>query len=357
MSNYELRITNYGKVLRIIDANLNRATEGLRVVEEVCRFVLEDEKLTLAVKKLRGRVSKVIRVSGDPGLGDRVIGRSGTLISKRDAAKDVGSSSYTKTEKKRDSLIDVFRANIKRAEEAVRCLEEFSKLLKASYGKTFKTIRFAVYELEKKLAPRLAKALKLDFDLYVVTDETKDPLLTARRALAGGVKIIQYRDKQADKKAYLKTAKKLAALTKKSGAALILNDHWDLVRQAGADGVNVGQEDLKKISLAVIRKRVGEEAIVGVSVSNLSQARRAQRRGADYVGVGPIFSTPLKSTDKIVGLAELKRIVRTINIPVVAIGGIKAVNVKKVLETGCSRIAAIRAAEELTRSRKRIWQG
>lgn len=330
MSNYELRITNYGKVFRIIDANLNRATEGLRVVEEVCRFILEDAKLTLEVKQLRGRLSKIVRHE----------------LASRNSAGDVGREPYTKNEQSRTGLENIFKANIKRAEEAVRCLEEFSKLLNASYGKAFKAIRFEIYELEKKLAPRLRKALKLDFDLYVVTDELKDPLQTVRKALAGGVKIIQYRDKQAAKKAYLKTARKLAALTRKSGAALILNDHWDLVREAGADGVNVGQEDLKKTSFTAIRKQVGEDAIVGISVANLSQALQAQKLGADYVGVGPVFSTPVKKA-KAVGLAELKKIVNKLSVPVVAIGGIDSTNVKKVLGAGCSRIAAIRAAEEL----------
>jgi len=330
---------NEGKIFRIIDANLNRATEGLRVVEEICRFIIEDAKLTLEAKQLRGRLSKIIKHE----------------LASRDATGDVGREPYTKNEQSRAGLENIFKANIKRAEEAVRCLEEFSKLLNASYGKAFKAIRFEIYELEKKLTPRLAKTLKLDFDLYVVTDETKDPLPTARRAIAGGVRIIQYRDKQADKKAYLKTAKQLAALTRKSGTVLILNDHWALVRAAGADGVNIGQEDLKKTSFAEVRKRVGADAIIGVSVGNLAQALRAQKLGADYAGVGPIFSTPLKKADKIVGLAQLKRIVRKLKIPVVAIGGIDAANVKKVLSTGCSRIAAIRAAEELASSRKRIW--
>jgi len=338
MTNDKCQMTNEGRILRIIDANLNRATEGLRVVEEICRFILEDAKLTLAVKQLRGRLS-------------RIVSRE---LASRDSAGDVGREPYTKNEQNRAGLENIFKANIKRAEEAVRCLEEFSKLLKASYGQAFKALRFEIYELEKKLTPRLSKALKLDFDLYVVTDPAKDPLQTVRRAIAGGVKIVQYRDKHADKKAYLKTTKKLAALTKKSGTAFILNDHWDLVREAGADGVNVGQEDLKNTSFARIRKKVGEDAIIGVSVSNLSEARRAQKLGADYIGVGPIFSTPIKSGVKAVGLAELRKIVKRIKIPVVAIGGIDPDNFKKVLNAGCRRFAAIRSSEALAEKMERI---
>lgn len=323
---------NEGKILRIIDANLNRATEGLRVVEEICRFILEDAKLTLAVKQLRGRLSKIIRHE----------------LANRDSAGDVGREPYTKNEQNRAGLENIFKANIKRAEEAVRCLEEFSKLLKPSYGKAFKALRFEIYDLEKRLTTRLSKALKFDFDLYVITD--KNPLKTARKAIKRGVKIIQYRDKEAGKIEYLKTAKKLAALTKKSGTAFILNDHWDLVGASGADGVNVGQEDLKKTSLARIRKKVGEDAIIGVSVSNLSEARRAQKLGADYIGVGPVFSTPIKSGVKAVGLAELKKIVGRIDIPVVAIGGINESNIQRIRQTGCRRVAVIRAAEKLLNS-------
>ena len=322
--------------MRIIDANLNRATEGLRVVEEICRFILEDAKLTLAAKQLRGRLSRVIKAE----------------LASRDSAGDVGREPYTKNERSRAGLASVFRANIKRTQEAVRCLEEFTKLLKPAYGQAFKAVRFELYELEKKIASRLAKALKLDFDLYIVTNDPK----AARSALAKGVRIVQYRDKEADKHSYLKTAKKLAALTKIHGAALILNDHWSLVAEAGADGVNVGQEDLKKNSFGSIRRKLGADAIIGVSVSNLAQAQRAQKLGADYVGVGPVFATPIKQEAKAVGLKELKRIVELVGIPVVAIGGVGKNNVQQVLETGCSRVAAIRAAGELSRLRQQVWR-
>lgn len=319
------------KVARIIDANLNRATEGLRVVEEICRFILEDANLTLQAKQLRGRLSRIVKHE----------------LASRDSAGDVGREPYTKSEQSRAGLENIFKANIKRAQEAVRCLEEFSKLLKPAYGKAFKSVRFEVYELEKKIAPKLAKALRLDFDLYVVTDKPQ----AARRALAQGVKIVQYRDKAADKKSYLSTAKKLAALARKHGATLILNDHWAIVKEAGADGVNVGQEDLKKNSFASIRRRLGEEAIIGVSVSSLAQAKQAQKLGADYLGVGPVFSTPLKQEAQAVGLKGLKKIVENTKVPVVAIGGIDKTNVKQVLDTGCSRVAAIRGADGLIKNR------
>ncbi|MFH1386289.1 MAG: thiamine-phosphate pyrophosphorylase [bacterium] len=133
---------NENKILRIIDANVNRATEGLRVVEEICRFILEDKKLTLTIKSLRGRINKIIK----------------TPIKVRESVKDVGRDTYIETEGKREKLEDVFQANMKRAQEAVRCLEEFSKLIDAKYGKEYKAIRFKLYTLEKKLRLRVSKA-------------------------------------------------------------------------------------------------------------------------------------------------------------------------------------------------------
>jgi len=151
------------KVFRILDANLNRALEGLRVVEEISRFILEDKKLTLAIKKLRGDVSKIIRVSEyQKEIKQRIRipacrqAWSDKLIEFRKAERDVGRKLYTKREGKRGNIQDVFRSNMKRAEEAVRVLEEFSKLLDPKMGQKFKAVRFKLYIIEKKIARKLA---------------------------------------------------------------------------------------------------------------------------------------------------------------------------------------------------------
>lgn len=130
------------KILRIIDVNMNRALEGLRVVEEICRFILEDKRLTLSVKKLRGELSRIAKMSEK-------------LIEARGAEKDVGRKLYTKREGKRGNIQDIFRSNMKRAEEAVRVLEEFSKLLDPKMGQKFKAVRFKLYTIEKKVARKL----------------------------------------------------------------------------------------------------------------------------------------------------------------------------------------------------------
>jgi thiamine-phosphate pyrophosphorylase len=322
--------------MRIIDVNLNRATEGLRVVEEVCRFVLEDRALTVKIKELRGKLSRIVPQS---------------LLAHRDSAGDVGREPYTRDEGRRAKVDDVFRANMKRAQEAVRCLEEFAKLLKPSYGRAFKRTRFKLYELEKQVALKVSKAGKLDFDLYIIVDAGPAALKTVRRALARGVRIVQLRDKDISRRGYLRAARKIARLTSQAGVTFLLNDHWGLVQQAGADGIHLGQDDLKGLSVRKLRRVLGGEAIIGLSASNLKEARQAERAGADYIGFGPVFPTPFKSGVKATGTKLLRQVIDKVRIPVVAIGGIRKANIDKIKKAGCQRFAAIRGWAGLSGSR------
>lgn len=324
------------KIMRIIDVNYNRATEGLRVVEEIGRFILEDKKATLALKQLRGELRKTTKL-----LGQR--------LSARNSEQDIGREMFTKSEGQRTSLLDIFQSNIKRAEEAGRCLEEFSKLISPLAGKKFKALRFKLYIIERKIYPRLVKWLKLDFDLYVVTDPKIGHQQTIRSVLQRGVKAVQLRDKGLNEQAYYQLAKPIARLAHQAQATFIVNDHWRLVERLGADGVHLGQEDLAKVSLAKVRKIIGEDKLIGVSTHSFKQAKQAVRQGADYISVGPIFATPSKPQTKPVGLKLLKQVLRKVKIPVVAIGGIDKNTVKKVLAIGCQRFAAIRNGVTLSR--------
>jgi thiamine-phosphate pyrophosphorylase len=320
---------NEGKILRIIDANLNRGTEGLRVVEEICRFVLEDQKLTVRVKTLRGQLSRIVPA---------------TLLVHRDSAGDVGREPYTKDEGRRTRVEDVFRANIKRAEEAVRVLEEFGKLIKPAYGRKFKVVRFELYSLEKEIVPRLSKAEKLDFNLYLIIDPAvhKNPL----GLLRSGIKIVQLRAKRLSRSDYLKLARRIGRKAKAEGITFLLNDHWRLVKEAEADGVHLGWEDLKGRSFGSIRKALGEDKIIGLSAQTLTEVRKAAALRPDYIGFGPVFGTPLKSSVKPTGLKALAKAVKISPVPIVAIGGICPRTYKKVLAAGCSRFAVIRAARQ-----------
>ena len=133
------------KVYRVIDANLNRAREGLRVVEEVIRMVLDQKGLTKDFKKLRHDLQRIVTSLPDQEL----------LLKAREAEADVGRAISTKAEKSRQEIKDIFAANMKRVQESLRVLEEFSKVLGNGYSEQFKQIRFKIYEVEKKLSFKL----------------------------------------------------------------------------------------------------------------------------------------------------------------------------------------------------------
>lgn len=133
------------KILRIIDANANRLTEGLRVCEDITRFILSDRIKTQHFKSLRHRAFLALKAL----IEDKKI-----LAKFRDPQEDIGKSTI-KSERKRKDIADIFRANIKRAEESMRTLEEFSKLLKPRISERFKHMRFELYALEKNIIEKL----------------------------------------------------------------------------------------------------------------------------------------------------------------------------------------------------------
>lgn len=128
------------KIYRVLDANINRAMEGLRVAEEVARFIVEDKKSTSRIKFLRSKLKKAVK-----GFSRK------KLLEARFSLTDVGGKSYTKEEKNRKDVKSIFKSNVKRAEESLRVLEEFSKLIDVRIGKFFKIIRYELYDIEKLL--------------------------------------------------------------------------------------------------------------------------------------------------------------------------------------------------------------
>ena len=344
------------KVLRIIDANTNRLMEGLRVVEEIARFMLDDKRLTGKIKSLRGKVKE----------GISLIGEGDDLIATRNSASDVGRNMYPKSEADRSDISRIITSNIKRAEEAARVLEEFGKLADKEAGRIFKSIRFELYTIEKELSESFklsALSSKLEFDLYVVTDPdvlgNRSPVEAVKQAIKGGCKMLQLRDKKAPIGQYYKWAAQIAPICRKAGVAFIANDYLDVCMAVNADGIHLGQDD---IPVSVARKLLGSGKIIGLSTHSFEQAMKGIESGADYVSIGPIFSTASKPNTKPLGLDLLKKIVEAIHesphpIPFVAIGGINEENIMNVADicrgpvaTGPykhifhPRIAVIRAA-------------
>lgn len=184
-----------------------------------------------------------------------------------------------------------------------------------------------------------------DCRLYVIVDQKsagkRDLVDIAKKAVSGGADIIQLRPRpQTLAKDILKTAARIKAVTEEAGSIFIINDRVDIAYAVSADGVHLGQDDLP---IKVARTILGDNKIIGISTHSLSQAAKAQRRGADYISIGPIFRTPIKKGYAPVGVDLIKKVSRRIGIPFFAIGGIDKHNIDKVVAKGAKRVAVVRA--------------
>lgn len=182
----------------------------------------------------------------------------------------------------------------------------------------------------------------IDYSIYLVTDENclkGRPLLACvEEALAGGVTLVQYRDKDKDSRAMYKEAVQLKALCDKYKVSLIINDRLDIAQAVGAAGVHLGQEDLP---CAVARKILGDDYVIGVSAHNPEEAVQAAAAGADYLGCGAVFGTATKQDVAKLGLANLRAIREAVTLPMVGIGGINVANYAEVLATGADGAAIV----------------
>jgi thiamine-phosphate pyrophosphorylase len=163
----------------------------------------------------------------------------------------------------------------------------------------------------------------------------------ARQMIDGGVKILQYREKRHDtsQRVMLDECRQLRVLTREHGVLFIVNDHVDIAMLTDADGVHVGQDDLP---VDQVRKLVGPHKIIGLSTHSPGQAQQAMEIGADYIGVGPIFSTQTKAdVCDPVGLEYLEYAAKNVTLPFVAIGGIKSHNIEQVSRLGARTICLV----------------
>jgi thiamine-phosphate pyrophosphorylase len=185
----------------------------------------------------------------------------------------------------------------------------------------------------------------MNFGLYVITDETigggRSHAVIARQAVSGGADIIQLRDKSRSCAELTGIGREIAAITRKAGVVFIINDRLDVAMACGADGVHLGQDDMQ---VSTARQLAPPGFIIGVSAGTVEEAVEAERGGADYVVLSPVFSTASKgNAGPGHGLDRLREIRRAVSIPVVAIGGISRQNVRDVIEAGADGIAVISA--------------
>ncbi|MBE9502643.1 MAG: thiamine phosphate synthase [Proteobacteria bacterium] len=175
--------------------------------------------------------------------------------------------------------------------------------------------------------------------LYAIVDDSfGDSVGLAENILAGGCRLLQLRSKQMSTARFLDAARKIKTICRKRGATFIINDRIDIALAAGADGVHLGQDDL---SLNEAKKIMGNK-IIGISTHNLSEAEEAEKRGAHYIGFGPIFRTNTKADAHAVqGLDKLSKIRQKVSIPIVAIGGITGENMQSAYLAGADAVAII----------------
>ena len=314
---------------RLLDANINRVSEGIRVVEDVARFVYNQKEFSKELREKRHYLRKLF------------IQKDNDFLNSRDTKKDVG------IEITKDSLLDkksnikhVVLGNFKRIQEGLRSIEEISKIsCDYSISKEVEALRYSFYNLEKEFMGSLKPEIPLG--LYGITAENfskgRSNYEIVTEMIKSGIKIIQYREKFKTLREKLEEAKILCELCKKNNVLFIVNDHVDIALMEDADGVHVGQEDMP---VSEIRKILGANKIIGLSTHSVEDADKAVLQDVDYIGVGPIYPTTTKDRTA-VGIEYMEYVEKNINLPYIAIGGIKEANLLQVVEKGARRIALV----------------
>lgn len=324
--------------LRIIDANLNRIGEGLRVLEEFARLSLNDAVLTQQLKNMR---HKMVNVDKELQL---------KLIRARDAEGDIGNAMEVDGEDESRDMSEVIIANARRVQESLRVMEEIAKAPGFALDSDgYRKARFTLYTIEKELLSRILRKDKIKklAGLYVIIDTTwlkgRSHVEVASQAIRGGTKIIQLRCKESSIREFLSIAGDLRKLCAEHDVLFIINDSLEVALAVNADGMHIGQEDLP---VETARRLLPMDKILGCSVSTVDEARDARADGADYLGVGAIYPTSTKEDAGVIGLAKLGEIRQAVDLPIVAIGGINKSNLKSVMKAGANAAAVISAVME-----------
>jgi thiamine-phosphate pyrophosphorylase len=322
-------------VLRILDANANRAREGLRVLEEHARLVLDDAELTERIKRARHALAAAVG-----GLG------KGRLLAARNIEGDVGTHIATATERSRAVPGDVARAAAGRLTESLRCIEEYGKLIDATVAGQVERLRYEAYAIEQAIfhgGPKYARLRRAKLHVLVTESLCALPWEQAcEEALAGGADVLQLREKSLPDGELLRRAELLRTLTRRRDALLIINDRPDIARLAEADGVHLGRDDLTP---SQARRILGPHALIGLTVHSPQEAASAlpaasgelggcgpDGAGPAYLGVGPMFASPTKPDVAVGGpalLAEVASLTAAAGLPelpLVAIGGVTLEN-------------------------------
>jgi thiamine-phosphate pyrophosphorylase len=322
-------------ILRIADASLNRIGEGLRVLEEYARFSLNNTALTQQLKNMR---HKLLRA--DARL-------QSSLLRNRNATGDIGADMDVPEESKQRDAAGIISANARRVQESLRVMEEIARDPDLNLEtNTYKQARFELYTIEKELLSIMLRQDKLKrvAGLYVILDTSflrgRGLARIAIETIRGGARAIQLRDKERTTKEFLASANELRDICAQQGILFIVNDSLEVALASDADGLHVGQEDLP---VAIARRLLPLDKILGCSACTLEEAKKAKTDGADYLGIGAIYPTTSKEMAEPTGPEVLKETRRTLDLPLVAIGGINESNIKAVMKAGADAAAVISA--------------
>lgn len=319
----------------IIDSNLERASEGLRVLDEIARFITVQEGAFAELKAIRHDLQDIGAWFGPARLvGARTVARGREV-------------KVIATEAIRSTAWSMIRASVGRAAESFRILEEFSKIYAAQATEFIKHSRYAVYVLEKQLLQATPHYyLRRYFErgvVYPLSDSVEEILWLVEH----GAQILQLRDKKSSHDEIFKKAKYLSTIIAEKNKAggdqilLIVNDYPEIAAELPVAGVHVGQEDG---AVAAARCLVGSNKIIGRSNHSIEQIRTAVADGADYVSIGPVYVTPTKPERQAVGLELVRQVADEITVPWLALGGIDEATIHDVHAAGAKNVAVVRSA-------------
>jgi thiamine-phosphate pyrophosphorylase len=327
---------------RILDANLNRACEALRTLEDVARFT-NQAYYQRQYKTLRHQLV------GCTAGWDYLL-----LLTSRNAQSDVGREAKTSSELLREfGLSDICKAAAQRIQQSLRSLEEVAKYLYPNSARDIESVRYQMYDVNAQfLILRERDLAFLDRAILYVLVDCKMPIrdfqLRIQEISLGGAGLIQIRDKQCDAQELVRYAQAAMEAVDRNHTRIIINDRADVANCSDVWGVHVGQTDL---SVDQCRSILRGTQIVGQSTHDLSQVMAAIHSKADYIGCGPTFPSHTKEFETFSGLAFLETVARQLRendlrLPAYAIGGIDTSNLHQVIDAGIGRVAVSKAVWE-----------
>lgn len=311
---------------RIADVNVNRLDESLKFIEDVVRFNLENKILVKKIRRLRTVFLQVKR-----GLRER------RIVTFRNSWQDLGRKADFDTRQRRSDE-DLIIANLTRAKESARTLEEITKQENSVVSRLCKRLRFGLYDIESSIMGILDR--RFDPRIHIILDEQylegKNIRTLVRMLEAQGATMLQLRIKTLSDRKFYRYANTVKQSLKKHSTKFIVNDRIDIALACNADGVHLGQDD---VPVRTARRILGSGMIIGASARTVTQARTAERQGADYLGVGSLFPTRTKVDARSTSLRSLRAICKQVSIPVIGVGGITDKNYRTVLRAGAAGIA------------------